>query len=145
MNLSLPRTDQPFGHARLLRGLAAWALVSTACSSSSQDVQPICAAAAPEQREACFSDHYFAGAAPSSSTACAVAGASTGPIGKRQEVAFFQSSAITDADVVTEGNFLQGFYKPYDLTFFTLSASSGVAFTYAMRGTNAEFSAAPAK
>jgi hypothetical protein len=62
-----------------------------------------------------------------------------GTIGKRQEVAFFQSLAITDADVVTEGNFLQGFYKPYDLTFFTRSASTGVAFSHAMGGTNEEF------
>lgn len=119
-----------------LAALASGAL--TACSSSDESAPP-CENVAPADKEACLSDHYFQGYAPSSLAACAGITASAQKIGARREVAFFYAPGISDGDIVLEGRYLQRFYASYDLTFFTRGPSVPTTFSYAMNGTNEQF------
>lgn len=132
--------------ARSLALFAALTFGLAACSDD--DPAPAkgpCDDAAPADIETCLSTHFFSGYDENSAATCAGVKPPTRQLDGRREVLFFESAGILDADLVTEGRFLQGYYAPYGLTFFTGSKPRATDLNYAMNGTNADISGAAAK
>jgi hypothetical protein len=64
----------------------------------------------------------------------------TKKVADRKEITFFTGGTAVDAAVRTQGQFLQRFYDPYELTFFTRQAALPTAIPYALNATNAQLS-----
>jgi hypothetical protein len=109
------------------------------CSATKSEYHPPCETAPPDGQETCLTDHYFANAGESENEPCGFFVPGTEKIGGRREVGFFMGVGITDDDVVQEGRWLQRFYTPYELSFFSREPAGFVGFEFALNGTNAEF------
>lgn len=128
------------------RFLPLLGLVLLACSSSSGgEYRPPCEDTPGDGQEACLTKHYFDGGGEPTNSPCGIFVPGTEKIGARREVGFFMGVGVSDDDVVTEGRWLQRFYTPYDLTFFSLQPAGFVGFEFGLGGTNAEFSEASAR
>lgn len=117
--------------------------VPAACSSASSDRDsdakpPPCEGVPPADQEACLSDHYFRGYAAQAITACTGFVASQKKLAARREIDFFTGSTVVDAYVRAEGQFLQRYYEPYELTFFTRAPAAPAGFSFALNATNAQ-------
>jgi hypothetical protein len=118
------------------------ALVATACSSSDDDAAPPpCTDAAPDAQETCLTDHYFHGYGTQPVAACADFARTTMKVAGRKEIVFFTGGTAVDAYARTEGQFLQRFYEPYELAFFTRRPAAGAGMAYALDGTNEQLAA----
>ena len=112
-------------------------LIPAACSSASDEpVPPPCAGVAPADQEACLGEHYFRGYAPQAITACSGFVPTQKKLAARREIAFFTGAGVVDAYVRAEGQFLQRFYDPYELTFFTRAPAAPAGLSFALNATN---------
>lgn len=124
------------------------AICETGCDSEGNPIptgdtgEALCLEGSALDQEACLTAHYFAGYQPRANPACAGFSPSTLKIAGRREVSLFRAPVIFDDALVTQGHFLQRFYQDYELSFFTRERPQGVAFTYAMNGTDEAFSEA---
>ena len=109
-----------------------------ACSSSSNRAAIPCEAIAPEGAEACLTTHYFLGYAPQPLAPCSGFVPTTRKIAGRKQIDFFLGGSTVDASVRIEGQLLQRFYEPYELTFFTRQPGAPAAVTYALNATAAQ-------
>lgn len=108
-----------------------------ACSSSDEGAAPApCEGVAPEAQEQCLTDHYFRGYGAQPVPPCTNFTITAKKVAGRKEIDFFTGGNAVDAYVRTEGQFLQRFYDPYELTFFTRRPSSPAGFAYALNATN---------
>ena len=107
------------------------------CSSSDgTPASPPCESIAPESQEQCLTDYYFRGYGPQPVPACTNFAATAKKVAGRKEIDFFVGGVAVDAFARTEGQFLQRFYEPYELTFFTRHPSAPAGFAYALNATN---------
>lgn len=97
--------------------------------------------AAPEAKacddltqEACLNERYFTGYAPQSADLCSGIAHATQKIAGRRELVLFHGGVITDENVVTEGRFLQRFFAPYELAFYTRQKAEPSALKNALNG-----------
>ncbi len=120
-------------------------LAALACSSSGQQAPGPCDGLAPDAAEVCLTDHYFHGYAAQPLTACGFFVPTKKKVGARKEINFFSGGATTDTSVRAEGQFLQRFYEPYDLTFFTRQPGAAAPLTYALSATTDALAALPAQ
>jgi hypothetical protein len=129
-----------------MRSLIALALLClipssvAACGSSSDPPPPPCEGALPEAKQACLTDYYFRGYGPQTVEPCANFVVTTKKVAGEKEITFFTGGTAVDAFVRTEGQFLQRFYDPYELTFFTRQPAAPAPVTYALNATNAQLS-----
>jgi hypothetical protein len=56
----------------------------------------------------------------------------------RREIDFFTGPTTVDAYVRAEGQFLQRYYEPYELTFFTRAPAAPAGFAYALSASSAQ-------
>jgi hypothetical protein len=124
---------------RSLPLLAPFLFLAGCSSSSSSTYHPPCEGVAPDGQQACLTSHYFGDAGESPNPPCGFFVPGTDKINARREVAFFMGGGKTDDDAVQEGKWLQRFYTPYELTFFSTQPGDFVGFQFALGGTNAEF------
>ena len=130
----------------LLPLAAAHLPLAAACSSGSGSHEPDpCAGVAPDASEACLTDHYFHGYAAQPLTACTGFLPTTKKVGGRKEINLFLGGASTDVSVRAEGQFLQRFYEPYELTFFTRQPGAPASMTYALSASADALAALPAQ
>ena len=104
--------------------------------ASSDPVPPPCEGVAPAEQEACLSDHYFHGYAAQALTACPGFVPTQKKLAARREIDFFTGGTVVDAYVRAEGQFLQRYYEPYDLTFFTRAPAAFAGLSFALNATN---------
>jgi len=116
----------------------AIAIGGVACGSSSDPIPPPCDGVLPEAKQACLTEHYFRGYAPQTIEACTNFVVTTQKVAAEKEITFFTGGSAVDAFVRTEGQFLQRFYEPYELTFFTRQAAAPAPLSYALNATNAQ-------
>jgi len=117
-----------------------------ACSSSDDaPAPPPCEGVAPEGREACLTDYYFRGYGPQPVAPCPGFTPTSMKVAGRKEIDFFLGGTSVDASARAEGQFLQRFYEPYELTFFTRNAAAPAGIAYALDATNAELARLPAQ
>lgn len=129
--------------ARLLFLLAVVPALALACSSSSSEpAPPPCEGTAPDAMEACLTDHYFRGYGPQPVAPCAGFVNTAQKVAGRKEITFFTGGPAVDAHARTEGQFLQRFYEPYELTFFTRQPSAPAPMAYALDATNEQLAEA---
>lgn len=122
-----------------LSSLAALAVALPACSSANDDpVPPPCSGVAPAEQEACLTEHYFHGYAPQAIASCPGFIPTTKKLDARREITFFQGGPIRDEAVRAEGQFLQRYYEPYTLAFFTRAPAAPSGLSFALNATNAE-------
>jgi hypothetical protein len=131
------------GASRLL-GLSLLPLV-LACSSADNRATPPCEGVPPDAAEACLTEHYFRGYSAQSLTPCPGFVPTTKKVAARKEIDFFLGAGTIDDAARAQGQSLQRFYEPYELTFFTRKAGSGAGLTYALNGTTAQLNALPAQ
>jgi hypothetical protein len=118
--------------------LAALAALA-GCSSASDPPPPPCEGVAPAEQEACLTDHYFHGYAPQGIPACAGFVPTQKKLADRREITFFLGGGtVVDAFVRAEGQFLQRYYEPYELTFFTRQPAGPSGLAFALNATNAQ-------
>jgi hypothetical protein len=113
-------------------------LVPAACSSSSEHVPPPCEGVAPAEQEACLTDHYFHGYSPTGLGACAGFVVTQQKLAARRRIDFFTGATVVDAFVRAEGQFLQRYYEPYELTFFAGAPAAPAGISFALNATNAQ-------
>ena len=114
-------------------------LVPAACSSASSDpVPPPCEGVAPAEQEACLTEHYFHGYAAQAITTCPGFIPTHKKLAARREIDFFTGGTVVDAYVRAEGQFLQRYYEPYELTFFTRVPAAPAGLSFALNATNAQ-------
>jgi len=133
------------GHrARLLGSvLLPFAL---ACSSSDKPRAALpCEGVSPEAAEACLTEHYFRGYAAQPLAACANFVPTTRKVSGKKEISFFLGGSTVDTSVRAEGQSLQRYFEPYEITFFTRQAGSSSGLTYALNATTAQLNALPAQ
>lgn len=112
-----------------------------ACSSSDDGrAPPPCEGVAPEAQQQCLTDHYFRGYGPQPVPPCTNFTTTAKKVAGRKEIDFFLGGIAVDAFARTEGQFLQRFYEPYELTFFTQRAAGPAGFAYALNATNQQLS-----
>jgi hypothetical protein len=122
-----------------LCGLCGAGALATACSSAVTDAPPPpCEGVAPADQEACLTDHYFHGYAPQAIQPCPGFVATQKKLADRREITFFQGGTVVDAYVRAEGQFLQRYYEPYELTFFTRQPAAPSGMAFALNATNAQ-------
>jgi hypothetical protein len=118
------------------------ALATAACSSSSDPPPPPpCEGVAPVAREACLTDHYFHGYAPQNLAACASFVPTQKKLAARRQIDFFLGSTVVDDSARAEGQFLQRFYEPYELAFFTQQPAALSGLGFALNATNDQLAA----
>lgn len=117
--------------------LGSLASLTVACSSSSGQKGPPPCEGNPDQ-EACLTEHYFKGYAAQSLTQCTNFPLTKKKLASRREIFFFLGTTVVDDSAVSEGRFLQRFYEPYELTFFTQKPAEAGGLTYALNATNAQ-------
>jgi len=110
-------------------------VVPAACSASSDPVPPPCEGVAPAEQEACLTAHYFRGYGPVGLAACPGFVATQKKLAARREIDFFTGGSVVDAYVRAEGQFLQRYYEPYELTFFTRVPAAPAGLSFALNGT----------
>lgn len=111
-------------------------LVAPACSSASERVPPPCEGTPPAEQEACLTEHYFRGLGPAGLPACANFVVTEKKVAARREIELFTGASIVDAYVRAEGQFLQRYYDPYELTFFTRTPAAPAGISFALNATN---------
>ncbi|MDB4933462.1 MAG: hypothetical protein JWP87_434 [Labilithrix sp.] len=126
--------------AALLSLVAAGALAAlAACSSSIESPPPPCEGVAPAEQETCLTDHYFHGYSPLGIPACPFFVPTTKKLDSRREITFFLGGGtVVDAFVRAEGQFLQRYYEPYALSFFTRQPAAPSGLAFALDATNAQ-------
>ena len=109
-------------------------LALAGCSSSSSSTSPPCEGN-PDQR-GCLTDHYFHGYAPEQMAQCTNFPLTKMKVDGQREITFFLGTGtVVDDSARSEGQFLQRFYEPYGLTFFTQQAAQYSGITYALNAT----------
>jgi hypothetical protein len=107
-----------------------------ACSSASSDpIPPPCEGVAPAEKETCLTDHYFHGYGPLGIAACQGFVPTQKKLAARREINFFTGGPVVDAYVRAEGQFLQRYYEPYELAFFTGVPAAPAGLSFALNGT----------
>jgi hypothetical protein len=116
-------------------------LAAAACSSSSNvtAAPPPCEGVAPADRETCLTNHYFHGFAPQNLPPCPRFVPTRQKLAARREIEFFLGSTnVVDDYARAEGQFLQRYYEPYELTFFTQTPAVACGLPFALNATSAQ-------
>ncbi|MBI5534698.1 MAG: matrixin family metalloprotease [Deltaproteobacteria bacterium] len=110
--------------------------VSKACASADDG-----AACEQKEMETCATEYYFRSFAPRTTSDCMPSAPLT-KVNGQISTNLFRGTGIADTDTRLETHGLQRYFAPYELWYKTPAAPERIAFSYAITGTEAEFTAA---
>ncbi len=114
------------------------ALLLVACSSDDTPSDPPPTRCTDLTQETCLTQYYFRDYQASKESPCAGFTASTQKVAARRELVLFFGGEATEGTVAAQGGYLQRFYDPYDLTFFTRQRAVKTPLVYALNGTSTQ-------